>query len=666
MTAGVRDSDGPVSPAGGTVPAPADLLSRVLSNLAAGVLMVDRDGVITFANPAALRILGLDEAAIVGRTYAELQVAAFDTSGTPLAADRGLVPSLRRDAKASAQVVRRYEGFPAGTRWLESSAMPLLDSGGLPQGAVLSFTDVTARCTLDAERLAAERRLDDILRFSANGIVMVDTVSRIEYANAAAVEILGLRRDEIEGRFAADSSLEQVDEHGERLPVKELPLAIVLRERREVINMQHGLRMPDGRVKWLSVSAAPLFADDGSLRGAVATLADITERRTLTEQLHQSQRIEGIGRLAGGIAHDFNNLLTTIVGNLDLSRSAVSPGSQAALALGQARAAAERGTALTRQLLTFARKQHAKPQVLRPNEVVAGVKKLLGRILGDNVVLNSFTDREPWPVFADPGQLEQVIANLAINAREAMPRGGTLTIETRNRTLGAEDIAGRPNLVPGEFVLLSVADTGTGMTHEVQRHIFEPFFTTKQAGLSSGLGLSTCYGIVQEMGGFITVESELGRGSTFRVFIPRTKVREAMRPTPIESPAKKGSGTILLVEDDAGVRSLLERALRQYGYDVLVASGGPEAIAKVGQYTGKLDLLVSDVMMAGMSGPDMAEVVLQLRPGLPVLFVSGYNEMERVHGGVLDPAVNLLSKPFTPAKLVQRVQAILASRSRAP
>ena len=328
--------------------------------------------------------------------------------------------------------------------------------------------------------------------------------------------------------------------------------------------------------------------------------------------------------------------------------------------MAEIRDAASRGASLTRQLLTFARKQVSQPRALFLDHLAAGIERMLRRVLGEDVVLFRSSAAGLWPVKVDPGQMEQVLVNMAINARDAMPGGGALSIDTRNRVVDEREAAGLPGLAPGDFVVLSLSDSGSGMSADVVERIFEPFFTTKPMGSGTGLGLAICYGVIKEAGGFIAVESVVGEGTTFRVLLPRVDEEvsgpRAAPPTPVQ----KGAGSILLVEDEEAVRFLIARALRSYGYDVIAAGSGAEALAAVQSSDNHIDLLVCDVVMPGMNGRDVAAEVRALLPELPVLFITGYTELRDSDAETLDPGKNLLMKPFTPAQLVRRVQRVLA------
>jgi signal transduction histidine kinase len=384
-------------------------------------------------------------------------------------------------------------------------------------------------------------------------------------------------------------------------------------------------------------------------------LQEIAERRSLQEQLVQSQKMEAIGRLAGGVAHDFNNLLTVILGFSDIVLDETDSGAPAYSHIEQIKAAAERATALTHQLLAFSRRQVLQPKVLNLNTVVSEMEKMLKRLLGEDVALVTALSRNLAPVVADPTQMEQVIMNLAVNARDAMPEGGKLTIETGNVELGEDYCREHIGVQPGPYVMLAMTDTGHGMDAATKERIFEPFFTTKDRDKGTGLGLSTVFGIVKQSGGSIWVYSEPGRGTTFKVFLPRAVEAAAEEPE-IGPPDARGSETILVVEDDESVRALVRTALSARGYTVFEAGNAAEAVMFRRRYTGTVHLLLTDVVLPEVSGRELAGRLASLDPALKVLFMSGYTEMGI---NMEAPNVAFIQKPFTPQSLGRAVREAL-------
>ncbi|HLY62032.1 MAG TPA: PAS domain S-box protein [Terriglobia bacterium] len=412
----------------------------------------------------------------------------------------------------------------------------------------------------------------------------------------------------------------------------------------------------------IEASANPILDEQGNIKGFLAIQRNITERRQLELQLRQAQKMEAVGRLAGGVAHDFNNLLTIINGYSEMLLDSASPGDAARGSLEQIKKAGERAAALTRQLLAFGRRQVLSPQVLDLNHVVADINKMLRRLIGEDIELVSSHGAELGRVKADAGQIEQVIMNLVVNARDAMPEGGQLTIETSNVDLD-ESYAERQNqMAPGSYVTLAVSDTGSGMDQETQAQIFEPFFTTKEKGKGTGLGLATVYGIVKQSGGFIWVHSEIGQGTTFKIYLPRVKeVAATVEPVIARLAPEKGSETILVVEDEESVRTLVRAVLGASGYTVLEASRGVDALTICEGQNGNIDLMLTDVVMPQMNGWELAKQLAKVRPDTKVLYMSGYTDNAIVHDGVLDPGTPFLQKPFSPDALTRKVREVLAA-----
>jgi signal transduction histidine kinase len=426
-------------------------------------------------------------------------------------------------------------------------------------------------------------------------------------------------------------------------------------------------RKKDGGEIEVEITSHPLFFDG---RNAKLVLAkDITERRRAEQamreteaQLRQSQKLEGIGQLAGGIAHDFNNLLTVINGFSALAMKGLPAEDPLRDNLEEIKKAGDRAASLTRQLLAFSRKQVLQPEILNLDSVVAEMEKMLRRVIGENIDLRAVLEPELGNVKADPGQIEQIILNLVVNARDSMPGGGKVTIETDNVYLDEEYANNHVGARPGHYVMLAVSDTGTGMDEETQARIFEPFFTTKELGKGTGLGLSTIYGIVKQSGGNIWVYSEVGRGTTFKIYLPRVDA-EAQQYKHISATeeALSGTETILLVEDEQMVLKLARQILATQGYRVLEAKNGEAALRMCAHDQGPIDLLLTDVIMPEMSGPELAERLHRLRPELRVLFMSGYTDDAIVHHGVLEEGANFIQKPFAPDVLARKVRQILKS-----
>ena len=432
--------------------------------------------------------------------------------------------------------------------------------------------------------------------------------------------------------------------------------------REQGIPWSHEYRIiqPDGAVRWIHDRGFPVRDDQGRVILFTGVATDITERKALEEQLLQAQKMEAVGRLAGGVAHDFNNLLMAITGYGELMRAKVLKDDPLYGHLENILKAGDRAAALTQQLLTFSRQKIVHPQVIDLNRVVLDLEPMLRRLIGEDLDLEVVTDRRLGAVKADPGQMGQIIMNLVVNARDAMPQGGRLTLKTAavDFTVGCHSRFGLAP--PGAYVMLVVEDTGVGMDEATQAHVFEPFFTTKEPGKGTGLGLSTVYGIVKQSGGYLDLDSEPGAGSTFTIYLPRLEaiVEPPKAKIPITA-SFRGEETVLLVEDEDVLRGLLAKFLRLYGYTVLEARHGGEALLTCERHPGPIHLMVTDVVMPQMSGRELADRLTPLRPEMKVLYMSGYTEDALVQHGVADLSVAFLQKPFRPIELARRVHAVL-------
>jgi signal transduction histidine kinase len=427
-----------------------------------------------------------------------------------------------------------------------------------------------------------------------------------------------------------------------------------------------------------AVAAMRAGANDYVMKSNLARLAPAVERELreaaarherneLENQLRQSQKMEAVGRLAGGVAHDFNNLLTAIMGYGQLMTMRMKADDPAHRDAEEILKAATRASFLTRQLLAFSRREVVQPQVVDLNPIVEDMSKMLGRLIGESVDLAVVTSPDLWWIKADPGHMEQVVMNLAVNARDAMPDGGRLTIETSNIDLGEAYVGEHVGLDPGPYVLLAVTDTGTGMDEETKAQIFEPFFTTKGRDSGTGLGLSTVYGIVQQWGGAIQVYSEPGWGSSFKVYLPRAS-EEARRATAREEPAEvpRGTETVLVVEDQDAVAAVMRASLQLYGYQVLEAHNGSEALVRAERYDEPIHLVVTDIVMPVMGGPELATRIREVRPATKILFISGFSERAYSAHGTAEPGVAFLQKPFMPETLARKVREVLGPPATTP
>jgi two-component system cell cycle sensor histidine kinase/response regulator CckA len=528
-------------------------------------------------------------------------------------------------------------------------------SAALSTLAVLVDVLVVAlhRKAVEEALASSEARFRALVQHGSDMITVLDADGRVMYASPSATSILGWGEGEYTGR-SAFALLHPED----RERVQQV-FADAITRPRSTEPIQSRMRHANGEYRLLESIATNLL-DDPAVRGLVINSRDITERRQLENELQQSQKMEAVGRLAGGIAHDFNNLLTAIAGYTALLLDQHPDDESLRADLGEIEQAATRGAALVDQLLSFSRRKMLTPTVLDLNEVVESTRGLLSRVIGADVELVTRLAPDLDGVRADRTQIEQVLLNLVMNARDAMPDGGRLEIETANVTRRLRDLTAPIDATPGSHVVLSVRDTGTGMDPTTRAQVFEPFFTTKEVGQGTGLGLSTAYGIVTQAGGHIAVDSRLGSGTTFRVYLP-TEARDHRAATPAEEDTapRPGRETILLVEDEAAVRSLARDVLTRLGYEVLVAADGREALRVADRCHRPIELLVSDVVLPHLRGVEIADRLRARRPGLRVLYISGYTETAIVHDGQLDPGVDFLAKPFRPADLAHRVREVL-------
>ena len=588
--------------------------------------------------------------------------AAWYAAHPEEAAGQAKLQATLRRALETGEQVDVEDSLPGseGKRWFLITAVPVRGPDGAPQGVLGLSRDITDRKAAEQATRESEARFRATFEQAAVGIAHVSTDGRFVRFNQKLCDIVGYTRDELAALTFQDITHEQ-DLEADLAYVQRMLEGSI-----QTYSMEKRYLHKGGGVVWINLTVSLIKKPDGTPDWFVSVIEDISTRKNaeeqrhrLEEQLHSSQKLEAVGRLAGGVAHDFNNLLSVVLANAEFALDAVRRGDPLFRDLTEIRAAAERAASLTRQLLAFSRRQILEPEVLTLNHVVSGIEGMLKRLIGEDVEVSLELERELGNVIADPGQIEQVIMNLAVNARDAMPKGGTLKILTANREIDERSAARHEPVRPGSYVMLAVTDSGAGMDAATRERIFEPFFTTKEKGKGTGLGLSMVHGIVNQSGGTISVHSEPGRGSSFHVYLPRVDAPVAdgrRRPEPVDA---TGRETILLVEDEEVVRRVTERILKKAGYTVLSAASGGDALLLCERHTGPIDLMLTDVVMPHMSGRELSERVSGLRPGLKVLFMSGYTDDAILQHGVMQSAARFVGKPFSAAELTAKVRALL-------
>ncbi len=618
------------------------LLRAVIETSPDPIFVKNRESQVLFANPATLRVVGKPSDQVMGRKDSEFYDDR-EIGAAIEATDRRIMES------AAEEVVEEVVVTPEGRRLFLSTKTPWRDSSGRVIGIVGIARDITHRKAAEEALRSSERRFRALIENSSDMLVLVDARGAITFWSPAAREGLGWTAEEALGRDALE--LVHPDDRG---PVSRA-FARTMDSAGRPVHHRARIACRDGTHRLVDGVARDL-RDDAAIGSVVMNLRDVTEEARTEELLLQSQKLDSIGRMAGGIAHDFNNLLTVILCSVESEGEALDAGRAVAREdVDQIREASQRASELTRHLLAFARRQVIDPVVVDLNGLVARSERVLQRMLGETVQITVEARPGLWPVRCDPAQVEQVLVNLAVNARDAMPGGGSLRISMDN--VGADALPA--DLPAGDWVRLRVRDTGVGMSRDVRDHIFEPFFTTKPSGRGTGLGLATVYGIVRQAGGHVRVESEPGKGSTFDVLLPRSVDVEAGQADAGRAAGVGGEETVLLVEDDPGVREAAARSLRAGGYTVLTAPDAASAIEVAGASSTPPHLLVTDVVMPGTTGRQLADRMRAERPGLRVLFLSGYAPELFGPEGLLDPGTSFLAKPFSPIALLSRVRQVL-------
>jgi two-component system, cell cycle sensor histidine kinase and response regulator CckA len=651
----------------GTAPVNADSGSQIASSLLEGVIeqspnptwISDAAGTLIRINKACCDMLKIRPADVVGR---------YNIFSDNIVAEQGYLPLVRSvfDEGRAVSFELFYDTALLQGLALEQEAkvilsvsiFPIRSPEGRITNAVIQHINITERKKAEAALRDSEERFRTLITSAPEGI-FVQAEGRFLFINPAMATMLGAEcpGDLIGTDFAAHIAPEYRDTVRARIQQQRQTGEPALPMEQEY------LRLGGSRVHVETTAVSVRFQDRDAhmvfVRDTTARRRAEAEREQLQAQLLQAQKMESIGRLAGGIAHDFNNVLMVQRGYCEILRRGLSEDDPLARGLAMIDDCAERAAALTRQLLAFSRKQTLQPRVFDLNQLVHGLGSMLQRLIGEDVEMQTHYSSAPATVKADPGQIEQVLINLAVNARDAMPQGGTLTVETLSVDLDSRSTGLRGQVVPGPYVMLAISDTGCGMDESVKSRIFEPFFTTKGEGKGTGLGLATVHGIVHQSGGNIWVYSEPGHGTTFKVYLPRVEA-EPTEPAAVESTVPRGHGeVVLVVEDEPALRELARMIIENLGYRVRVTANGGEALILIEEEGLKPDLILTDVIMPAMSGRVMVERIYRTLPDVKVIFMSGYTDDAIVHHGVLDPGINFLQKPFSKAALSAKLSSVL-------
>ncbi len=622
----------------------------ILQSVGEGILGLDLEGRHIFANPAAVQLLGYDVAELIGRSCS---TTWFRNKADGAPHDGGECPIadlFENDAghHADSDIFWRKDGtgFP-----VEYTTTPIRE-GDRITGAVITFRDITTRKIAEDALRESEKKYRALFEESKDVILIGTLDGRILDVNHAGVELSGYASKEelLKANIVRDLYLNPGDQHVFRQAM----------ERQGFIrDFETRLRRKDGEVLTVLVTATAVVDEKGPADAFRGILRDVTAERQLEQQLRHAQKMEAVGQLTGGIAHDFNNILTAIIGFGHLVLMKQKEDDPLRHFVEHILSAAERATHLTQSLLTFSRKQISNPKALDLNGIVQRVQKLLAKLAGEQVEISLFLSEAPLVVMADSGQVEQVLMNLAANARDAMPSGGRLVLESRRIELDSSFVQTHGYGKPGSYALLSLSDTGTGMDAQTAKRIFEPFYTTKEVGKGTGLGLSIVYGIMKQHNGYINVYSEPGHGTTFKIYFPLTAAAALEQKTQELVPYRGGSETLLLAEDDPEVRRLTKAVLTEFGYQIIEATDGDEAVRLFEERKDSIDMLILDVIMPKRNGREVYDAVRTLKPGVKVLFMSGYTANIITQRGILEEGMQFLPKPAAPTELLKRVREIL-------
>ncbi len=620
----------------------------VLKTAVDGIVTITERGVIQSFNPAAEKIFGYTQKEVVGqkvnilmpephRSRHDHYVQSFIDTGQRKIIGIGRETMGRRKDGSTFPIELAVSEVVVGKRRYFSGIIK----------------DITQRHQSASALKNSEERFRVLVEAMNDGLAVQDADGKIVYVNPRFCEILGYDQQCLMGKMVTDlmDTASQIVLQSE-LEGRPSPQA-------GMVELQ--MEKDNGDPLHVHVAAKAIHSPIGKFRGSFVVITDVTQVKKLQRQLIQSQKMEAIGRLAGGVAHDFNNLLTVILGYVDLSMEELAKQDPLYKNLLQIDDAAKRAGKLTRQLLAFSRKQVLQPVVIELNSIVSDLEEMLHRLIGEDILLNTWLDPKAGAIKADPGQIEQVIVNIAVNARDAMPDGGQLTIETHHVRLVEGHLGIETDVPPGDYAMIAVTDSGIGMNQETQARIFEPFYTTKPKGQGTGLGLSTVYGIVKQSGGEIALYSEPGNGTCFKVYLPRAHPDSDTPAVEERTPAPAcGSETILVVEDEDALRTLVVDGLKRCGFSVLEAPDGPTALERyAGEDAEQIDLILTDVVMPRMNGKELVTRLKPTHPDAKILYISGYTDDAIVNHGVLEPGTPFLHKPFTLDQLIRKIQALL-------
>ncbi len=627
-----------------------DLLHALMDNIPDAIWFRDNEGQFTRVNKAAADFLGVgDPSEAIGKSVTSFFVP--EVAQKIQAEEEQILRSGRPDTNKVEQI-RLQNGT---IRWLSTTKAPVLERGGAVAALVGVSRDVTEQKQAELALQESEEKYRQIVETAAEGVWIFDTQFRTVFVNTKMASMLGCVAEEMADRPVS-----------EFLPDEGRPAHLQRFEKDNSSNSTAdvSLKKKDGSLIWTILASSPMVDSSGERTGTLAMFTDVTERKALEEQFRQAQKLEAVGRFAGGVAHDFNNLLTVITGYSQLALRRLESDNALRSQIEKIETAAGQAANLTRQLLSFSRRRVFQPEVVNLNAVVTNFQKMCLPIIGVDVELVTLLDPAVGRVRADIGQIEQVLMNLVVNARDAMPRGGRLTVETANVEGGAECAHSAAKNPTGCYVLLAVSDTGCGMDADTQSHIFDPFFTTKEEGKGTGLGLSTVHGIVSQHSGYIGVSSELGKGTCFSIYLPRVAENSPAAPARKASTEwPRGRETILVVEDRPAVRELVRETLVPCGYEVLEAANGKEGLEICRNRLQRIDLVLTDLIMPGLNGKEFAELVKKLRSDMKILYMTGYGG-EALAGQEIDPE-ELVQKPFSPETLSRKIRDVLgASRTR--